>query len=395
MKRILLMLTLLPFFGSVKAQSNFTINGKVADSKLAVNNLIYLKFKQNGKETKDSAKIIKGVYQFKGSVFYPVEAVLELKVADSIEQYHKQTRFLKEYSHKFYLDKGALTANSTAMVNKTVVKGSAADDDRQLLDAKLKPFYDASNKLYEDEGRKVYESKDSAATAIYTRKSYAINDQIDSVKKNFMFSHPHSGMMMDMLKEYTRTILEPSEIVPLFDKIQPELKASVEGQAYIKRIEQARLTALGANAPDFTLKDRNGKEISLSSLKGKLILLDFWGSWCGPCRATHPHLKKLYAEYKSRGFEIFGVSNEMGKPEENYKKWTTAMDEDKMEWINVLNDKNKGEKSDGVLGKYSVNAFPTKVLIDENGKILKRFVGSGLKSQELLDEILKQKLSGK
>ncbi|TKC06642.1 AhpC/TSA family protein [Pedobacter polaris] len=386
-------LVLAPLLGAAQAGNPFTIMGKVADYQRVVDNTIYLKFKQNGKETKDSVKLINGTYTFKGKVSYPVKAVIQLKVADSVEKYHASTRTLKDYAHDFYIDKGQLMAHAPEKLNSTVIKGSKADDDRQELKAKLDPYYAASNKIYKEEGSAAYKSKDSVAIANYTKKSYRIQDQIDSVKKAYLFSHVQSGTVLDLLQEYTRTILEPSEIQPFFNKIQPSIKASAEGQAYSKRIEQSKVTALGAAAPDFILKDKNGKEISLSSMKGKLILLDFWGSWCGPCRDTHPHLKKLYAAYKSKGFEIFGVSNELSNnQEENYNKWVKAMDEDKMEWVNVLNDKSKGDKANGVLSKYSVTAFPTKILIDKDGRIIRRLVGSGVKSQEELVKLLQDKL---
>nr|WP_121269299.1 TlpA disulfide reductase family protein [Pedobacter schmidteae] len=383
-------LMLAPLLGA--AQGNpFTLTGKVADSKRMVDRTIYLKFKQNGTEIKDSTQLINGMYTFKGMVSYPVKATIQLKVADSVEQYHKQTRILKDYAHEFYLDKGQLSANAAEKLNSTIIKGSAAEDDHQQLNTLLDPFYKASNKLYDQEGRKVYQSKDSAAIAAYTKKSYAIQDQIETTKKNFLFSHPQSGMVLDMLNEYTRTILEPSEIEPLFKQIQPGLKASSEGQAYAKRMEQARSTALGAKAPDFTLKDRNGKAVSLSAMKGKLVLLDFWGSWCFPCRSTHPHLRALYAEYKNKGFEILGVSNERGTPEENYKKWTAALDQDKMTWVNVLSEKGEKDKPT-VASQYSVNAYPTKVLINKEGFIVKKFVGSGEANAQALDELIKKML---
>ena len=382
---------LAPLLGAAQAGNPFMLSGKVADYKRAVNNNIYLKFKQNGKEFIDSTKLVNGAYTFKGTISYPVKAILQLKVADSVEQYHKQTRILKDYAHEFYMDKGKLIANAAEKLNSTIVKGSAADADRQELRILLDPLYKTSSKLYDQEGRKAYENKDSAAIARYTRKSYKVQDQIDSVKKAYLFSHPQSGTVLDLLAEYTRTILEPAEIAPLYAQIQPALKASAEGLAYAKRIEQARTTALGAKAPDFRLKDRNGKEVSLSSLKGKLVLLDFWGSWCFPCRSTHPHLRKLYAEYKDKGFEILGVASERGTPEENYKKWTAALDQDLMTWVNVLSE--KGDKDQPVVtNQYSVNAYPTKVLINKEGFIVKKFVGSGEANAHALDELVKHLL---
>jgi thiol-disulfide isomerase/thioredoxin len=375
MKKILLALSFVPAIGMCQLKNKtFTIEGNVADTKRAVNGIIYLKYKQNGEQFTDSAVLNNGNYHFKGSLQYPVKAIIQLKVADSVEKYYRSTRLLKDYAHEFYLDQGKLLANSSEKLQQTIVKGALAEADHQQLTAKLAPFYTRSAALYESEGRKVYESKDVQTIAKYTKKSYAIQDQIDSVERDFMVSHLQSGIAFDMLQEYTRSALEPSEIAPIFQKLQPSLKASAEGIAYAARIEKAKKTAIGAPA------------------KGKLVLLDFWGSWCMPCRQTHPHLKELYSEYKSKGLEILGVSNESGNPETDYKKWTTALDEDKMDWINVLNTNSRSDKNKGVLSDYKVNAFPTKVLIDQNGIIIKRFVGNTSKNAEMLDDIVKKHL---
>lgn len=396
-KLLILPLSLAPLLGA--AQSNisdkvhtFSLNGKVSGSIPIVGNIIYLSYTQNRKQRKDSTKIVNGSYHFKGNISYPVLATIQLKVADSVEQYHKQTRILKDYAHEFYIDKGKMMANAPAKLNSTIITGSAADADRQQLKSMLDPYYQTSNKMYEEEGSLAYKNKDSIAIAKYSIKSNATQRQIDSVKKAFLFGHPESGTVLDMLNEYTRTILEPSEIEPFFNKIQPALKNSMEGKQYAIRIQRSKVTANGAKAPNFVLKDRDGKEVSLATLKGKLVLLDFWGSWCFPCRQTHPHLRKLYAEYKSKGFEILGVANERGAPADHYKKWTKAMDEDQMNWINVLSVESESGKP-SVASTYNVNAYPTKVLINKDGVIVKKFVGSGRTATQELDNLLEQMLN--
>lgn len=354
--------------------------------------MIYLKFKQNGKEVKDSTKIVNGSYSFKGTILYPVKATLQLKVADSVETYYNTRHFLKEYSYSFYLEKGSITAESRATLNKSLVKGSAAESDANELETMLKPYHAEGNKLYTDEGKPAYERKDSITIAAYTKKMYANENRIDSVRKAFMLSHLGSGLALDMLREYTRSLMDPREIEPLFNQLNPSLKASDEGENYWNRIQETKRTAIGTIAPDFILKDSEGKEISLSSLKGKLVLLDFWGSWCYPCRASHPHLKKLYQEYKSKGFEILGVSSESGKQEEDYKKWTAAIKEDGMNWLNVLSNTSRSERSRGILNQYSVMVFPTKILIDKNGVILKRFAGNTPENARILEKNIRDYL---
>ena len=392
MNKILLFILLFCVFENANSQqmNAFVIKGHVADTKRSTAKRIYLKYAQNGKNFIDSSTIENGNFSFKGKIAYPVKANLQLKVADSVEVYYNRTRLLKDYAYEFYLDKGTLLAASQATLSTTKLTGSAAHNDMVKLKNLLEPYYNKSSTLYNDEGRQAYQSKDSVAIQAFSVKSRAVQKQIDSIKRAFMFSHPKSGTALDMLQEYTRSSLDPVEVEPYFKKLQQALLVSESGKAYLARLEKSKATAKGMTAPDFTLKDRDGNSISLSSLKGKLVLLDFWGSWCGPCRQSHPHMNKMYALYKDKGFEILGVSNEMSTPEENYTKWTQAMDEDGMKWMNVLNDKEKSDKQNNILSKYAVNAFPTKVLIDKNGVIIKRFVGNTPENIAELDRLVEK-----
>jgi thiol-disulfide isomerase/thioredoxin len=123
-------------------------------------------------------------------------------------------------------------------------------------------------------------------------------------------------------------------------------------------------------------KDLNGKAVDFNALKGRYVLLDFWGSWCRPCRASHPHLKELYSKFKDKGFEIIGIASEHAKTaDERHKLWTTAITEDGLTWLQVLNNEHV-EQFDAVK-EYGVTAFPTKILLDRDGNIIGKYVGNG------------------
>jgi len=137
-------------------------------------------------------------------------------------------------------------------------------------------------------------------------------------------------------------------------------------------------------------QDINGDKIDLKATHARYVLLDFWGSWCKPCRASHPHLKELYAEYKDKGFEIIGIAQEMAKDSAQLQKnWETAVKEDGLTWRQVLNNKN-GKQFDAVT-EFGITAFPTKILLDSEGNIVATFIGNlgrndlGDKLHELLD----------
>jgi len=119
---------------------------------------------------------------------------------------------------------------------------------------------------------------------------------------------------------------------------------------------------IGQEAPEISLPNVAGNTITLSSLKGKIVLLDFWASWCGPCRAANPGIVKLYKKYKEQGFEVYAVSLDESK-----KKWINAIKKDKLTYTQVI-DVNVWESS--VALNYGIEAIPRNFLIDKTGKIV-------------------------
>lgn len=113
------------------------------------------------------------------------------------------------------------------------------------------------------------------------------------------------------------------------------------------------------------------------------MLLDFWGSWCGPCRASHPHLKALEAKYAPKGLAVINIASENGANAR--ETWLQAIEEDGMTWTQILN--NEGRENCDVVKEYAITAFPTKVLIGPDGKILVRAVGESEPIDQKLQEI--------
>jgi peroxiredoxin len=143
------------------------------------------------------------------------------------------------------------------------------------------------------------------------------------------------------------------------------LAATLIGSAQIR---------IGQPAPDLTLPDANGHPVQLSSLKGSLVLIDFWASWCGPCRHNHPHLVKLYHKYHPKGLQILGVS-----VDENPDAWRAAIEQDRLTWLQV-ND-NKGWNAPTATA-YGVNEIPASFLVDKDGIVQGiNLVGWGLESK--------------
>lgn len=142
--------------------------------------------------------------------------------------------------------------------------------------------------------------------------------------------------------------------------------------------ETVAVEADGIEAPDFTLNDLNGKPLTLSSLRGKYVILDFWGSWCGWCIKGIPQMKEYYQKYAGK-FEILGI--DCNDPEE---KWKAAVEKYDLPWLHVYNPRDSK-----VLEQYEIQGFPTKIIVGPDGKIVKTIIGEDPAFYAFLDELFK------
>ena len=167
---------------------------------------------------------------------------------------------------------------------------------------------------------------------------------------------------------YGANMLNPDEYLPTLDKLAKDLKKtytnSFQVDNFAARIEASKKTAIGAPAPEITMMNTAGERTSLSSLKGKLVLVDFWASWCMPCRKENPNVVKLYNKYKEKGFTVFSVSLDTNKD-----AWLGAIKADGLTWTHVS---DLAGWNSAAIGLYNFNSIPTTYLIDRQGKIINR-----------------------
>ncbi|MBB4026612.1 MULTISPECIES: TlpA disulfide reductase family protein [Butyricimonas] len=174
--------------------------------------------------------------------------------------------------------------------------------------------------------------------------------------------------------------MEYEQLKERYNLLGEKAKASAQGKAIAAQIAKLESTAIGQIAPNFTITTPEGESISLYDIKGKVKLIDFWASWCGPCRGENPHVVEIYKEYHPKGLEIFGVSLDNNK-----EAWVKAIADDGLVWKHG-SDLKGWQSAPAQL--YSVSGIPHTVLLDENNKIIaKNLRGDELKQK--IAELLK------
>ncbi|WP_431242421.1 TlpA family protein disulfide reductase [Flavobacterium sp. P21] len=210
---------------------------------------------------------------------------------------------------------------------------------------------------------------------------------IDELKLDFDFArkHPNSQKALRLIRISVGRFVGMNfydTFVEVFQNFSPEIKNSEEGKEMAEKLHYFKQSKVGSIAPNFSLKDINNKAISLADFKGKkYILIDFWASWCAPCREELPYIKELYKNYKSQGFEIISVTKD-----EKSDLWKKAIEKEKIQsWkhVSILENQSTVDKD------YFVNGIPHKVLIDKNGIIIGKWKGSGENNKHDLQRQLK------
>ncbi len=346
MKKTALILLLTIMIASCGRKANeFVISGVVTGVDTG-----WVKLTKVGGEkwtTLDSTKLEKGNFTLRGMIASPAMCYIEIP-GKQLEV----SIFVEPADIKVTIDTGS--------AGKAEITGSATNDVYSEFKTRIKPLnvqMDSLNNLY----RQYKKANDTAGLNRIDTAADLLDKKKKAVVLDFAMSNAHTVVAPYLIMNYAYWFDLP-DLKSFIGVVDTNLNSTAYVQDIRKRIELLERTAIGQIAPDFTLNDTTGKAFTLSSLKGKYVLVDFWASWCGPCRRENPEVVKAYRSFHDKGFEILGVSLDT-----DHGKWTKAIRDDRLAWYHVSDLKGWFSEAGRL---YGIMSIPSNLLLDKDQKII-------------------------
>ncbi|UFH56212.1 TlpA disulfide reductase family protein [Spirosoma sp. KNUC1025] len=266
----------------------------------------------------------------------------------------------------------------TGQMGKSTVSGSKNMEYYEKLNA-LRMDMDAKVANWNKQAAAATEKKDNKKMAqIEQEYTAAEADVVNKVKA--MLPEMGTSLVSLFALNFINIDSDFATYDALAQRFEKENPNSPHAKSLIGRVARIKGVSVGAQAPEIALSDTTGKSVTLSSLRGKYVLIDFWASWCGPCRAENPNVVRMYNKFKDKGFEIYSVSLDQAKA-----NWTKAIRNDNLTWTHVSDLKFW---QSAAAQQYGVQAIPATFLLDKDGKIIaKNLRGDAL--EQKLEEVLK------
>ncbi|MES2265359.1 MAG: TlpA disulfide reductase family protein [Bacteroidota bacterium] len=379
----------LPALAFAQNAQPFTVKSKLTN--ITGPATAYLVYYLGANSQTDSAKVVNGEFKFEGVIMDPVTASLfidhkNLGFAKYVEQNFPDGGPSKTADGlSFFLEKGTISITGKDSIATADVVGSPINDDNKSLKAQLKVIIDKAKAITEEGKKASAEQQCSPAFQNAMQAKYKVlQDEQKSTIKSFITTHPTSYISLLALSSVAGPTPDVTEVEPLYNLLSADLKNSEGGKQLKLSIESLKITAIGALAPDFSQNDVNGNPVRLSAFRGKYVLLDFWASWCGPCRQENPNVVKMYNKYKGKNFTVLGVSLDKA---DGKSAWLAAIKNDGLTWTQVSDLKFWNNLAASL---YGVQSIPQNFLINPEGKIVaKNLRGDDLdkKLEQLLGKI--------
>ncbi len=372
-RHLLLAIVLLSSFTNISAQQKFTIKGKIDGVTKEMR--IRIAYNDGTKSVRDSVLTTDGNFIFQGTIDKPGKANIALgTVAPEPANVIGQPIRAGD-DQLFYLSGGITTIKGKNI--KSAIIDNPVQKEYISLKQQLQPF----EAMMEGNDKQAYLSRNNKdSVSIFRSKRMALYRAMDNIRENFVITNPNSYVSFDLALMQYHVISDPVYFETMFNALSPDFRNSADGKKMGEALAYAKRFAIGQQALEFTQNDTSDNPVSLASLKGKYVLIDFWASWCGPCRMEYPYLRKAYEQFKNKNFQIIGVSLD-----DKRDLWTNAIKSNNFTWLEVCD--LKGHQNE-VVKAYGINAIPQSLLLDPQGFIIaKNLRGDDL--VEKLSEIIK------
>lgn len=376
--RVQLVLLSILFSGSLLAQNKFSIKGELSKVSEPIQK-VYLYYRA-GEESKTDSFIVKdGKYEFAGTIDEPVMARLRAVYPESADGKKRAISFKKDYAVVF-LEPSIIKVSSIDSFSNATVKGSAAHDEYLGLEEKTKPLTQRSEALNKEYSA-FYQAKDEAGMKNIEKKFEEISAERNSIYKSYLKAKPNSVLSVYLVNQIAGWDINADEIEPLWLALSKKQQEQPTAKDLKEKIEIAKKTGIGKFAMEFTQNDTLGNPVKLSSFKGQYLLIDFWASWCGPCRQENPNVVKAFQKFKSKGFHILGISLDQPNGKD---RWIKAIHDDGLTWTHVS---DLQFWKNAVAVQYGIQAIPQNLLLDPEGKIVAKNL-NGEDLEKKLSELL-------
>jgi len=341
-----------------KKTDGYTIEGTITGVDAG---WVFLQKREENKSiTADSVEVKGGKFTFAGKVELPEMYYLKLEDIEGVLP--------------FFIENSTITLKVYAdSLDKSTVTGSATHDVYIAYQKEETVFGQKTEELYNNY-MKAKEAKDSLAVVKIEAEYDSVEKAQSAYTKDYIIKNGKSvvAAYLAISNAYAYSLEDLKAINKAMDP-------SIANSKYVKNLAAREITLMavapGQQAPEFTMADTLGTELSLSSLKGKVVLIDFWASWCGPCRAENPNVVAAYKKFNSKGFTVLGVSLDTDK-----FKWKEAIAKDGLTWSHISDLKGWYNT---VAKQYGVMSIPANFLIDKEGKI----IANGLRGEDLIKKI--------
>ncbi|QEM11756.1 TlpA disulfide reductase family protein [Mucilaginibacter rubeus] len=338
---------------------------------------------KDGKYTCAVTPVIKGAFQLEGRIALPEMASILFKNKNE----HIPQALLENHSRRFYLEASPMMINGDpGRAAELKITGSQTETEYEILEARTRPIREEMKPLveaYRKEG-------DHEKAALIEEKFTSFNDRIKKLTYAFFLEYPNSWVTLDQMRFYVSQVkIDSAERI--YRNMSKEQSSSSLGVMIAEEIQQMKQGLPGNMAAPFTKTELSGHPLSLSDFKGKYVLLDFWASWCVPCRKGNPHLLELYRKYGKKGLVIIGIADD----DRTLGAWRSAVEKDQIGvWHQILRGyapktgNTYKTNPDDLDYAYGVHDIPTQILIDPNGRIAGRFGDNQGGTQQDMDQML-------